>query len=276
LPLRRDNVGLLVDAVAHHAGGKYVILLTNDLTPKVLDEAIERSANLIVTYHPTPFTALKRFSLDSVAARTVLLAARHGMAVYSPHTALDSVRGGINDWLLAGIVRVVLPTGAPLPTLSPIEPADDPALAATGAGTGRTTTLAESVPLARIIEAVKTSLRLPHVQLALPGSLLADAAAGSEAALAAAEGVQVASVAVCAGSGGSVLRGGQADVLVTGEMSHHEVLAAVAAGSSVILTHHSKCERGYLADVLAGRLAAADSDFSVIVSCFDADPLVIV
>ena len=45
----------------------------------------------------------------------------------------------------------------------------------------------------------------------------------------------VRSVAVCAGSGGSILQGVDADVYFTGEMQHHEVLAALGSGHNVIL-----------------------------------------
>lgn len=45
----------------------------------------------------------------------------------------------------------------------------------------------------------------------------------------------VSTIAICAGSGGSVLLGVEADVYFTGEMSHHEVLAAVQSGHNVIL-----------------------------------------
>jgi len=56
----------------------------------------------------------------------------------------------------------------------------------------------------------------------------------------------ITSVAVCAGSGGSVLQGQTVDLLVTGEMSHHQVLDAVHQGVNVILTRHSNSERGFL------------------------------
>jgi len=66
---------------------------------------------------------------------------------------------------------------------------------------------------------------------------------------------EVHSVAICAGSGGSTLLGVDADVYFTGEMSHHEVLAAVASGRNVILCGHTNTERGYL-PVLASKLRA--------------------
>ena len=58
--------------------------------------------------------------------------------------------------------------------------------------------------------------------------------------------MQVSSIAVCAGSGSSVLKGVEADVYITGEMSHHEVLDAVSCRRTVILCEHSNTERGYL------------------------------
>jgi putative NIF3 family GTP cyclohydrolase 1 type 2 len=70
---------------------------------------------------------------------------------------------------------------------------------------------------------------------------------------------------------------------VTGELDHHAVLAAVAAGAAVVLTRHSASERGFL-PVVAERLRAALAseaegggaaiDFQVCVSETDADPLV--
>ena len=45
----------------------------------------------------------------------------------------------------------------------------------------------------------------------------------------------VSTVAICAGSGGSLLLGVDADVYFTGEMPHHEVLAAIQSGHNVIL-----------------------------------------
>ena len=84
------------------------------------------------------------------------------------------------------------------------------------------------------------------------------------------------SVAVCAGSGGSVLRNVTADLYVTGEMSHHEVLHAVYNNSAVILCDHSNTERGYL-NVLKSKLEEClDSKTSVIITEVDQDPLQIV
>ena len=90
----------------------------------------------------------------------------------------------------------------------------------------------------------------------------------------------ISSIAVCAGSGASVFKGVEADLYLTGEMSHHEVLAMVALGRSVILTNHTNTERGFLKDVLQGwlteELNQEEEGWEVVVSQKDRDPLRVV
>jgi dinuclear metal center YbgI/SA1388 family protein len=87
-----DNVGLLVGDAARPVER---VLLTIDLTRAVLDEAVRGAHSAVVAYHPPLFEAQKRFVAGSIAFE----AARAGMAVYSPHTALDVAEGGTNDVL---------------------------------------------------------------------------------------------------------------------------------------------------------------------------------
>ncbi len=95
-----DNVGLLIGSTDWPADA---ILLTIDLTEEVLLEAIEAKAQMVVAYHPAIFTPLKRVTEATVREQTVLHAARAGIAVYSPHTALDAAPNGVNDWLAHGL-----------------------------------------------------------------------------------------------------------------------------------------------------------------------------
>ena len=90
------------------------------------------------------------------------------------------------------------------------------------------------------------------------------------------EKLEIKTVAVCAGSGASVLRGVKADLYLTGEMSHHEVLDASCKGTHVVLCDHSNTERGFL-NVVQGRLVdMLAMKVQVIVSEVDRDPLVVV
>jgi dinuclear metal center YbgI/SA1388 family protein len=105
-----DNVGLLLGSRSDELRGP--VLLTIDVTEAVLDEAIGLSCSAIVSYHPPIFNAVKRVCDDTSSGRVVLRAARAGLAVYSPHTALDAASGGMTDWL-ADMVLVSRTTGDP-------------------------------------------------------------------------------------------------------------------------------------------------------------------
>jgi dinuclear metal center YbgI/SA1388 family protein len=95
-----DNVGLLLGDRAAPCGR---VLVAVDWTPAVLEEALALRVDAVVSYHPPIFDALKRLSSDDPKQRTLLDAAQAGIALLSPHTALDAVKGGVNDWLAEGI-----------------------------------------------------------------------------------------------------------------------------------------------------------------------------
>ena len=86
----------------------------------------------------------------------------------------------------------------------------------------------------------------------------------------------VSSIGVCAGSGASVLAGCKADLWITGELSHHELLDAIHTGTSVILCEHSNTERGFL-PVFAKKLSAMlTNQVEIFVSQVDEDPIKII
>jgi dinuclear metal center YbgI/SA1388 family protein len=96
-----DRVGLLVGDGERELTGP--VLLTIDLTERVLAEAIRTGSKAIIAYHPPIFEPLARVTDGTPRQRVVLRAIEAGMAVYSPHTALDAVPGGITDWLCEGL-----------------------------------------------------------------------------------------------------------------------------------------------------------------------------
>lgn len=100
-----DNVGLIIGAPDAALSGP--VLLTIDLTEAVAAEAIRDKCAAIVAYHPPLFQAVKRLvsGPDSTASQRVVLdVIRAGIAVYSPHTALDAATGGVTDWLADGVL----------------------------------------------------------------------------------------------------------------------------------------------------------------------------
>jgi len=95
-----DNVGLLIGSSDWDADR---IMLTIDLTDSVLQEAIDQDIGMIIAYHPPIFQPMCSLTDDDVTQRRALQAAQAGIAVYSPHTALDAAPDGVNDWLVKGL-----------------------------------------------------------------------------------------------------------------------------------------------------------------------------
>jgi len=95
-----DNVGLLLGDRAAPCGR---VLVAVDWTAAVMEEALALGVDAVVSYHPPIFEAMKRLASDDPRQRILLDAAQAGIALLSPHTALDAVKGGVNDWLAEGI-----------------------------------------------------------------------------------------------------------------------------------------------------------------------------
>jgi dinuclear metal center YbgI/SA1388 family protein len=91
-----DNVGLLLGDRATEVQ-RVMTCLT--VTPESAAEAVEERAQLLVTHHPILFRAVRQLTGDTPEGRMLLTLARAGIAVFSPHTAFDNTRGGINEIL---------------------------------------------------------------------------------------------------------------------------------------------------------------------------------
>lgn len=87
-----DNVGLLVGDVNQNVSRA---ILAIDYTAAVAEESRNANCDCIIAYHPPIFEALKRI----VSPSPIYDAIRRGVAIYSPHTALDVADGGTNDML---------------------------------------------------------------------------------------------------------------------------------------------------------------------------------
>lgn len=103
-----DNVGLLVEPSPPHT--VKTLFLTNDLTEEVMEEAVQKKADLILSYHPPIFTPLKRVTWKTWKERLVVRALEHRIGIYSPHTAYDAVPHGVNNWLTKGLGEILLKT----------------------------------------------------------------------------------------------------------------------------------------------------------------------
>ncbi|KAG8863912.1 hypothetical protein FRC20_010467 [Serendipita sp. 405] len=185
-----DNVGLLIESPVTRPNARQ-ILLTIDLTTDVCEEAISRPVSAIVAYHPPLFKPLSSLRLDNPLQTSLLRCAASGISIFSPHTSVDAMKGGVNDWLVQAFQNVE--------SITPIEPKIQEE---EGTGIGRLVSLKQPSLLEDLFPLIKRHLGLQHIQVARsPIS-------------------HVKSIAICAGSGGSVLKDVKADLLWTGELSH--------------------------------------------------------
>lgn len=313
------------------------MLLTIDLTKAVADEAIALNSSIVIAYHPIIFRGLKSITLANTQQQTLLRLASHGISVYSPHTAVDAAPGGLGDWLAdivtgtsrnqndgdseaessdkldaddpfieatrpaytlnhhpsqttlrtAKLPATTTTTGSVPHTRKPVKPQSPEIATHPGAGMGRIVQFNQPQPLPALLDRIGKGLNNPKgFPIAIPQNAnISD--------------IEIRSVGICAGSGGTLLGNLDVDLLFTGEMSHHEALAAIEKGQVVINLFHSNSERGFLAEVLLGQLeeaveaewnrvreedkdndqlkeALSDDDFEVIVSEVDRDPYGIV
>lgn len=88
-----DNVGLLTGNADATTSG---ILVCHDALESVIDEAIAKSCNLVVCFHPILFSGLKKITGANYVERAIIKAIKNDIAIYAVHTALDNHQHGVN------------------------------------------------------------------------------------------------------------------------------------------------------------------------------------
>src|SRR5687768_15180059 len=108
-----DNVGLLVGDPRQAVTRAMCCI---DYTPAVAAEAAREKCDLVVAYTPPIFDGNKRVVASE--SNVVFDAIRRGVAIYSPHTALDVAEGGTND-MLADAIGITPESRDPLRQIEP-------------------------------------------------------------------------------------------------------------------------------------------------------------
>ncbi|KIH89063.1 ngg1 interacting factor [Sporothrix brasiliensis 5110] len=282
-----DNVGLLLENSRQptSATESQRVLLTNDLTPDVVEEAIAYNVTVIVAYHPIIFRGLKSITLQDPQQASLLKLMQNNIAVYSPHTALDAGHFGINDWLADTVSTVAKSLGATTPSTTVIKSVRDRmppsylALDREGkpldVGYGRRIQFNHTLPAAEVIRRAvrELGLSMSHVLVARPRIQQAKSASLTDLD-------DIHSVGVCAGSGFDIFRDqiNKFSMLITGEVSHHDALYATTRGVWVVCLLHSNSERKFLSARLQGELMKQITQYTdfkdavVLVSERDRDP----
>ena len=188
------------------------VLVALDADEAVLKECVQKQAQLLITHHPLIFSPLRSVGSDTREGRLLMKAIRSGVAVYSSHTPLDGAEGGVNDELCR-LLGVVPSAGLELQYSD----------AQRAVYCGRVGELHPPVRLREL--SVRTAAALGAGQCRVIGDderLLHRAA-------------------VCSGAGGSFVQAAAeagADVLITGELKHHEMLAVRELGLCAVEAGH--------------------------------------
>jgi dinuclear metal center YbgI/SA1388 family protein len=235
-----DNVGLILGERACPVSR---ILTCLTVTPEVVDEAIATGVQLIVTHHPVLFRPVKKLDDSTPEGRMVLALVKNGVAVYSPHTAFDNCRGGINDLLAERFG---------LQNVRALRPSDNETW-----GEGRVGGLPKPVLLGEWAAQARLILRSGPVQVVGDPEK------------------PISKIAIACGAAGEFLEDAleyQADAFLTGEMRFHDYLAASCRGLALVLPGHFATERlGALA--MAETLAREWPQIEVAASQSEGDPV---
>lgn len=212
-----DNVGLLVGRNQTEVDCIYIAL---DATDEVIGEAVSAGAQMLVTHHPLIFSGIKQINDEDFIGRRILALAEHKIAYYAMHTNYDVCgMSGLSGELL----------NLTDPEVLEITAQEEPP-----AGIGKIAPLAREMTLRECCELVKRTFGLDAVRVF--GDLD--------------QTVRVA--AVCPGSGKSVIGEAirkKADVLITGDIGHHEGIDSVAQGLAVIDAGHYGIEHIFVEDL---------------------------
>ena len=107
-----DNSGLQAGLPSMEVGRVLVCL---DVTEEIVDEAIERGCNMILSHHPLIFSPLKSVTDETSIGRAVQLLCANSISAINAHTNLDCAPGGVNDCLARTLglsdVQVIAPSG---------------------------------------------------------------------------------------------------------------------------------------------------------------------
>lgn len=237
-----DNVGLLVGMGETEVRKALVAL---DITDEVVDEAISKKVQIILSHHPM-FFELKQVNDSTLAGRKIVKMLRSGISGFCQHTNLDSVQGGVND-ALAGKLGVNIEGWL-----------DGPKYTADGKeyGMGRYGFLPSPVEFGEYLSFIKSSLGACGLRYHCTGK-------------------PVHKVALCGGSGGGFIEKAVSlgcDTLVTADLKYDRFLAAKELSLNLIDADHF-CTENVVVPVLAEMLKKGFPEIDVIISSVSHQPV---
>lgn len=223
LPLQEDydNAGLQVGLTEGEVSGA---LLCLDVTEAIVDEAVGKGCNLIVSHHPLIFRKLRRVSGEDYVQRTVMKAIKNDVAIISMHTNMDAVYGGVNFKIAE---KLGLKVEGFINHDAPVRPIGAEASLEDGkplAGEGVIATFGDcAMEAGAFVEKIRTVF---GVRCVMGNELLRR---------------PIRTVAICGGAGdfllGDAIKAG-ADAFVTGEMHYHQYFGCDQQLQIAVMGHY--------------------------------------
>ncbi len=190
------------------------VLVALDVDLGVIKEAKEKGVDLILTHHPLMFDPIRQINEATPSGRCILELAEAGIALYSAHTNLDSAAGGLND---------IFADKLGISDTKPIEVTYTDETGKTY-GIGRVGTIEKETTLSEFAGFVCKAFDLPSTNYVGNGN------------------AKIKTVAVCSGSGGSLLSDVSADVYVTGDIKYSNARNAADIGQNLVIAGHYETE----------------------------------
>lgn len=222
-----DNSGLVVGNLEDEV---HSALLAVDVTEEVLAEAVREGCDIIITHHPIIFHPLKRLNGNDRVERCVMSAIRHGIALYACHTNLDSAPNGMS-WRVGSMIG--------LESMSVLEPREGN----TSAGFGVVGLLPRSEGALALLARVKAIFDVEAIRYSdLPS-----------------EDAMVRRVAICTGSGGSMISeaiAAGADLYITAEIKYNDFMRGDSKMIVADIGHFESefCAINILFDILSKKM----------------------
>lgn len=207
-----DNVGLQVGRREKEVSRIYIAL---DATDEVIEDAVKKGADMLLTHHPMLFRPIKKITGEHFIGRRIIKLIQNDISYYAMHTNFDVM--GMAD---AAADEIGLKNRKVLETTFEDDISKE--------GFGRIGKLPQVMTLRECVELVKEKFGIDKVKVF--GDLEAD----------------LETAAISPGSGKSMIapamKGG-ADVLITGDIDHHEGIDGVAQGLFIIDAGHFGLEQ---------------------------------
>lgn len=206
-----DNVGLMIGERSVEVTS---VLVALDCTLDVIEEAKEKKCNLILTHHPLLFRKPLNITTDTLLGKKIIEIIRSGLNVYSSHTNLDSIKGGINDIVMQLLGLKKYDTIS----LSDKRKDDD-----YGTGIGRIAVLDEPITVLELCDKIKKDLNISMLRYS-----------GNDE-------MKIKKIAVINGSGQDYFNAAKrlgADCIITGDTTYHYVSDLNEEGIAVIDAGH--------------------------------------